>query len=281
MITKADIVRAGAAVRRRATIMQGDRHEFLQAGGSWGGCGGPGFCRECNRAADAFQCDECPMADPGECLKASHCRHRDGPLAYTSPAPADGEDGFAREHIRQSIIRQLGDDPNADRIILPGTDWDIVLAALSLTPSPQFPDRTTLIRTIFRNTGCESSAAERTADAILAMEPLEPSPNGESPALSREAIMAARTPAGGWTKKTLAGWGISWPPEKGWIERLTGETPPDPNTLLAALRLAKGHIDHMAAWIGSHQAGYSFEALGEDMPTIKAALESLPAVNGS
>lgn len=36
-----------------------------------------------------------------------------------------------REAIRQSIIRQLGDDPNADRIILPGTDWDIVLAALS------------------------------------------------------------------------------------------------------------------------------------------------------
>lgn len=33
--------------------------------------------------------------------------------------------------IRQSIVRQLGDDPDADRIILTGTDWDIVLNALS------------------------------------------------------------------------------------------------------------------------------------------------------
>lgn len=69
----------GDKVRRCATIMDGDRHEFLQADGSWGRCGGPRYCRECNRAADIFQCDECPMADPGECLKASHCPHRDGP----------------------------------------------------------------------------------------------------------------------------------------------------------------------------------------------------------
>lgn len=36
-----------------------------------------------------------------------------------------------RDDIRRNIIRQLGDDPNADRIILPGTDWDIVLEALA------------------------------------------------------------------------------------------------------------------------------------------------------
>lgn len=28
------------------------RHEFLQADGRWQRCGGKGFCRECNRAAD-------------------------------------------------------------------------------------------------------------------------------------------------------------------------------------------------------------------------------------
>lgn len=48
-------------VRRRATIMEGDRHEFLQADGSWGGCGGPRYCRECGREA---QGSPLPMATP-------------------------------------------------------------------------------------------------------------------------------------------------------------------------------------------------------------------------
>lgn len=43
------------------------------------------------------------------------------------PVPDDAQ---RRDDIRRSIIRQLGDDPHADRIILPGTDWDIVLATL-------------------------------------------------------------------------------------------------------------------------------------------------------
>jgi hypothetical protein len=37
-------------------------------------------------------------------------------------------------------------------------------------------------------------------------------------------IEAAKSPNGGWTKETLAGWGVPWPPPKGWkrdlIERL-------------------------------------------------------------
>lgn len=33
-------------------------------------------------------------------------------------------------------------------------------------------------------------------------------------------IEAARSPAGGFTKETLAGWGISWPPPKGWKDSL-------------------------------------------------------------
>ena len=45
-----------------------------------------------------------------------------------------------------------------------------------------------------------------------------------------------------------------------------------------ALKLAIQHIEHMAAWIKgqnelAHQTLYSFEGLGEDMPSIKAALE--------
>lgn len=30
----------------------------------------------------------------------------------------------------------------------------------------------------------------------------------------------ARTPAGGWTRKQLAEWGVKWPPRKGWRTRL-------------------------------------------------------------
>ncbi len=36
-------------------------------------------------------------------------------------------------------------------------------------------------------------------------------------------IDAARTRKGGWTKATLAGWGVSWPPPKGWRDRLIAE----------------------------------------------------------
>lgn len=44
--------------------------------------------------------------------------------------------------------------------------------------------------------------------------------------------------------------------------------------LLAALKLAVSHIEHMAAWIVERRAGYSFESLGEDMPGIYAALRA-------
>lgn len=36
-----------------------------------------------------------------------------------------------------------------------------------------------------------------------------------------EEIMAARTKNGGWTKATLSQWGVDWPPQKGWIKRIT------------------------------------------------------------
>jgi len=45
----------------------------------------------------------------------------------------------------------------------------------------------------------------------------------------------------------------------------------------AALVTAIDHIKHMAAWITSKDAGYSFEALGEDMPGMEAALAALSA----
>jgi hypothetical protein len=38
-----------------------------------------------------------------------------------------------------------------------------------------------------------------------------------------EEIEAAHTPAGGWTRDTLARWGVSWPPPKGWRKALLTE----------------------------------------------------------
>lgn len=41
--------------------------------------------------------------------------------------------------------------------------------------------------------------------------------------LTKEEIDAAKTAKGGWTRKTLAAWGVSWPPPKGWKARLLQE----------------------------------------------------------
>ena len=38
--------------------------------------------------------------------------------------------------------------------------------------------------------------------------------------ITEEEIMAWQTPKGGWTKDTLAEWGIPWPPPKGWKKGL-------------------------------------------------------------
>ena len=37
---------------------------------------------------------------------------------------------------------------------------------------------------------------------------------------TEQEIEAAKTPRGGWTKETLAAWGVSWPPPRGWKQRL-------------------------------------------------------------
>lgn len=46
--------------------------------------------------------------------------------------------------------------------------------------------------------------------------------------LSEEQIEAGRSPKGGWSRKQLAEWGVSWPPSKGWKRRLLGWDDPKP-----------------------------------------------------
>ena len=43
------------------------------------------------------------------------------------------------------------------------------------------------------------------------------------PRLSREGVKAGRGPAGGFTKKQLAAWGVPWPPPAGWLRALLRE----------------------------------------------------------
>lgn len=38
--------------------------------------------------------------------------------------------------------------------------------------------------------------------------------------ITEEEILSQQTDNGGWTKKTLAQWGVPWPPPKGWKDRL-------------------------------------------------------------
>jgi tape measure domain-containing protein len=45
--------------------------------------------------------------------------------------------------------------------------------------------------------------------------------------VTADMIDAARTPNGGWTQAQLAAWGVSWPPVKGWKQRLI-DGPPRP-----------------------------------------------------
>ena len=40
--------------------------------------------------------------------------------------------------------------------------------------------------------------------------------------MTEDEIMARRTTNGGWTRETLAEWGVPWPPPKGWKRALIG-----------------------------------------------------------
>ena len=42
-----------------------------------------------------------------------------------------------------------------------------------------------------------------------------------------------------------------------------------------ALTSAVGHIEHMAAWVTDQRKGYNFEAMGEDMTSIRAAIAKI------
>lgn len=52
---------------------------------------------------------------------------------------------------------------------------------------------------------------------------VRPSRERERHIPSPSEIESAKTPAGGWTRATLATWGVSWPPRRGWRAMLEEE----------------------------------------------------------
>lgn len=63
------------------------------------------------------------------------------------------------------------------------------------------------------------------ADAVSRAIEAEKRARGRRP-ITEDEIMAAQTEAGGWTKATLAGWGVAWPPQKGWRKKIISEGVP-------------------------------------------------------
>ena len=104
--------------------------------------------------------------------------------------------------------------------------------------------------------------------------------------LTRDEIEAAKTAKGGWTKATLEGWGISWPPPKGWKERLMDGYEPEaePNEPESNPNGLEGKLLHevvMAVIDAGHGALLAeIDALnayyGNGMPTVESIVGARP-----
>lgn len=67
-----------------------------------------------------------------------------------------------------------------------------------------------------------------------------------------EEMEAAKSPRGGWTRKTLAGWGVPWPPPSGWRRQLLkGQKNPKARTLKGELQvtLPAGPVLVEGTWV--------------------------------
>ena len=53
-------------------------------------------------------------------------------------------------------------------------------------------------------------------------KPEEEDDKGEIWIIEKSWVMKFRTPRGAWTREQLAALGVSWPPRKGWVERIEG-----------------------------------------------------------
>lgn len=99
--------------------------------------------------------------------------------------------------------------------------------------------------------------------------------------LTLAQIEAAKSPRGGWTRETLHGWGIPWPPAEGWKDRLTGgEVAPPRETLTTIFAdAAYNHRDRIGGWgcwLIREGSGLFFSGELRDCPTsVEAELRAL------
>jgi hypothetical protein len=90
--------------------------------------------------------------------------------------------------------------------------------------------------------------------------------------MTLEEIEAKRTPNGGWTKETLKGWGVPWPPTKGWKQRLLGPRLFRPHRGSLADSMAEAHeVTSRQALVEEIIA--SFRRFGVNIPETDVIIE--------
>jgi hypothetical protein len=107
-------------------------------------------------------------------------------------------------------------------------------------------------------------------------------------------IEAAKTPRGGWTRATLAEWGVDWPPRRGWKKRLIarseGRYPYHPGHKARSSRPSADKIaphaktirrSAVAAFVAAYPAGMTADELavrlGESILTVRPRVSELHA----
>jgi len=79
--------------------------------------------------------------------------------------------------------------------------------------------------------------------------------------LTAKEINSRRTPKGGWSRATLAEWGVPWPPPKGWRKALLEHGAP----YRAAPRKPIGEIEQAMAILRSGEATKSQQVRAADL----------------
>jgi len=131
---------------------------------------------------------------------------------------AESKPSVPGAHVRLALLRR-GAEIEQSRVIALFEEYDITeLKGGAILLEPKRPNmswegtqHTTGSLSSYFKRGCRCGACKGVASTWQrerkAAKKGVPSP---------EQILEARSPAGGWTRETLAGWGISWPPPKGW-----------------------------------------------------------------